>query len=373
MTPLAELLLRRIKTEGPLPFDTFMGECLYHPEFGYYASGKARIGKEGDFFTAVSVGPVLGKLLAYQFAEMWRFLGRPRPWHITEQGAFEGVLARDILEQLRRLDRECFEATELFLIEPFASLEEKQKTTLEEFRSRIRWFRSLEECPPFEGVHYSNELPDAFPVRVLRRMAEGWAELGVGWTDSGFTWVERAGPSELVSRESAHLSPAPEGFLREVCPGYAAWIGLLSKRLRKGWVLVLDYGLTEAELALPHRHQGTLTSYRNHQRTDSVFLNPGEQDITHQVNFSALCRGARECGWEVASYATQAQFLTPLGMLHWEGMTSAPDLETSRELRAFQTLIHPEAMGHRFKSLLLRTHCCAGHRVAGARFGVRNV
>jgi SAM-dependent MidA family methyltransferase len=132
---------------------------------------------------------------------------------------------------------------------------------------------------------------------------------------------------------------------------------------------VLDYGLTEAELALPHRCEGTLTSYRNHQRTASVLLDPGEQDITHQVNFSAVCRVARERGWTVVSYATQAQFLTPLGMLHWSDMAAAPDPETARELRAFQTLIHPESMGHRFKSLLLSTPCCAQFRVTGGRFG----
>jgi SAM-dependent MidA family methyltransferase len=37
-----------------LTFSDYMDLVLYHPEHGYYSSGKVEIGAKGDFFTSVS-------------------------------------------------------------------------------------------------------------------------------------------------------------------------------------------------------------------------------------------------------------------------------------------------------------------------------
>ena len=75
-------IVSEIEANGPLTFARFMELALYDREAGYYASGRARIGKHGDFFTNVSVGPVFGEILASQFREMWSRLASPRasPW-----------------------------------------------------------------------------------------------------------------------------------------------------------------------------------------------------------------------------------------------------------------------------------------------------
>ena len=90
-------ILAEIATEGPLTFARFMDLALYDPVVGYYASGRGKIGKQGDFFTNVSVGPVFGYILAGQFREMWFRLGRPSPFFLVEQGANDGRMALDIL------------------------------------------------------------------------------------------------------------------------------------------------------------------------------------------------------------------------------------------------------------------------------------
>src|ERR1700716_1349175 len=87
-----------IRQRGPVTFDWFMEQALYHPEFGYYSSGQCAIGRQGDYFTNVSVGPLFGRLLAAQFAEMWEILGRPADFTIVEQGAHHGDFARDAFE-----------------------------------------------------------------------------------------------------------------------------------------------------------------------------------------------------------------------------------------------------------------------------------
>src|SRR5258708_36297428 len=135
---LTEILRERIRREGPISFADFMAAALYDPEHGYYGSGRARIGRAGDFFTSVSVGPLFGRLLARQFAEMWEALGRPAPFTVAEQGAHDGTLALDLLGGLREFAPECFAATELALIEPAAVWERRQREKLAAF-PQVRW------------------------------------------------------------------------------------------------------------------------------------------------------------------------------------------------------------------------------------------
>src|SRR6185436_10496833 len=91
---LIELIRSRIADDGPVSFAWFMEQALYHPQHGYYSSGRAKIGRSGDYFTNVSVGPVFGRLLAAQVAEIWQQLGEPREFTLVEQGAHHGTLAR---------------------------------------------------------------------------------------------------------------------------------------------------------------------------------------------------------------------------------------------------------------------------------------
>ena len=69
-----------------------MSIVLYHPQYGYYASQIEDIGKEGDFFTAPSLGKDFGELLAQQFVEMWQILGEPAPFDLIEMGQAMGIL-----------------------------------------------------------------------------------------------------------------------------------------------------------------------------------------------------------------------------------------------------------------------------------------
>ena len=120
--PLAELLRSEIARRGPISFREFMAQALYHPVHGYYGSGRARIGRGGDFFTNVSVGSLFGTLLARQFAEMWQRLEAPGAFAIVEQGGHHGEFAADALEALRGFAPECFAAATYWLVEPVAAI-----------------------------------------------------------------------------------------------------------------------------------------------------------------------------------------------------------------------------------------------------------
>ena len=57
---LGAVLRARIERDGPLRFPDFMAAALYDPALGYYARETRQVGRGGDFFTSVSVGPLFG-------------------------------------------------------------------------------------------------------------------------------------------------------------------------------------------------------------------------------------------------------------------------------------------------------------------------
>src|SRR5438094_782717 len=79
-----------------------MQQALYHPEHGYYSSGRCAIGRKGDYFTNVSVGSLFGQLLAAQLSEIWEQFCRPDHFVIVEEGAHDGQFACDVLESLQK-------------------------------------------------------------------------------------------------------------------------------------------------------------------------------------------------------------------------------------------------------------------------------
>src|SRR2546430_4239189 len=143
--PLEVLIRQKLAQADVMTFRDFMELALYHPEHGYYASGRASIGRRGDFFTNVSVGPLFGKLLASQFAEIWEKLGRPQAFTIVEQGAHDGVFAGDVLRALRQSAGECFAATSYIIAEPFLIWRDRQQKNLRESADKTSWVASIEE------------------------------------------------------------------------------------------------------------------------------------------------------------------------------------------------------------------------------------
>ena len=79
---LLDKIAGEIHERGPIPFSRYMEMCLYQPESGFYSRDVERFGKAGDFYTSSDVHALFGRLVARQFEEMWRVLGRPQPIEI---------------------------------------------------------------------------------------------------------------------------------------------------------------------------------------------------------------------------------------------------------------------------------------------------
>ena len=216
---LIEIIRAEIAARGPISFARFMELALYEPQHGYYSSGRAVIGRRGDFFTNVSVGPVFGQLLAIQFAEVWEKLGRPSHFTIIEHGADDGAFAADALTALSQSFAECFKTIRYIIAEPFPVWRDRQQERLASFGHKIRWVASIDQVEPFVGVHFSNELFDALPVHLLfselvKNGTVTWNERFVSTSDNDFELV--TGPVSDSHLEIALRRLHPEARAQSV-------------------------------------------------------------------------------------------------------------------------------------------------------------
>ena len=341
-----------------------MAEALYHPRHGYYTSGRAVIGRKGDFFTNVSVGPLFGRLLAWQFAEIWQRLGEPAQFSVVEQGAHGGDFAGDVLGGLREFAPACFAAATYRIVEPGAALREAQAAKLAALGGKVRWVASLAELEPFSGVHFSNELIDSLPVHAVTWTGEAWRERHVGLHGDHFVFTDGPLTSELLRAHLAQLPPVPPGYETEVNLAALDWIAELGGKLERGCVLAIDYGFPRAEYYRADRIGGTLTGYAHHRREDDVLASPGEIDLTAHVDFTSLAEHAARCGLRLAGFTDQHHFMVGLGRLHFpDGVAPA-----AQEMRAFKTLMHPTLMGLSFKVLCLEKGLADPAPLAGFHF-----
>src|SRR5260370_40242960 len=132
--------------------------ALYHPERGYYSSGQCPIGRRGDYFTNVSVGPVFGQLMAAQFAEIWERLGKIDNFVLVEQGAHHGEFARDVLESARKRWPDFFAALRYRIIEPFPVLQLRQLKALAGLENLIQHRESNRADSSLTSVHLSHPI-----------------------------------------------------------------------------------------------------------------------------------------------------------------------------------------------------------------------
>jgi SAM-dependent MidA family methyltransferase len=339
-------------SRGAISFARFMELALYCPQHGYYERKGDTVGQRGDFYTSVSVGPLFGELLAFQFAGwLEEAEGRGQGANIVEAGAHDGRLAGDILGWLKGNRPGLFARLEYVIIEPSARRREWQQETLAGFAGKVRWIDSVPDGPQFNGIIFSNELLDAFPVHCFAWDAreKRWFERGVTRDGDKFAWAKL--PDSTCGLATPGLEAVlPDGFVVETCPAAEAWWKQAASSLAVGRLLAIDYGLTAEELFRPERCKGTLRAYHHHRASDDLLANAGEQDLTAHVNFSAIRAAGESAGLVTEDFLTQPQFLTRiLGEAVKEKLFASLD---AKRVRQFQTLTHPEHLGRAFRVLV---------------------
>ena len=381
-------LARTIQERGPLTVAAFMEFALYDPDHGYYARAARRTGRAGDFFTSVDVGPLFGRLLGSQIAELVRLLGSAagiqnsesgirHSFDIVEAAAGNGRLSADILGALSTDHPDLYEHLRLHLVERSDTARAAQVATLGRHAYRVA--SSSPDVPVFEGVLIANELLDALPVHqvVMREqeLREVFVEPG-SLRDAGqLRTVE--GPlstpelAAYLARVGVTLQP---GWRAEINLQAVTWIRDAARRLRRGFILLFDYGHPASELYSATHSAGTLTSYSRHHSagpeaagTQPAWLqHPGDQDLTAHVDFTSVRQTAEQEGCITLGFMDQTYFL--MGVL---GRLGSIEQLGPKDRLALKTLIMPGGLGSTIKVMVLgkgvgepRLACCsAGFRL----------
>ena len=326
---VAEAIRATIRANGPITFAEFMEHALSGPG-GYYE--QPPVGPEGDFVTSPHVHPVFGAMLAKALRSFHDVLGHPEPFRITEVGAGDGTLARQLCDELADL-KVAYTAVET-------------SSGAREALAAIDGIHVEGELAGDPHVVVAHELLDNLPFRRIR----GDREVRVGLDDDGFVDVETPWDGE---------PPEPRGVDAIEPVGSLVFVDRLATILTHGYALLIDYGAVGST-------GGEIHGYRDHRVVEDVLADPGSTDITAGVDFARIAARAQERGLIAHPSVTQHDALVALGFESWlraelERQTALLDARAGLEAvrtwsgRSRATLlVDPSALG-RMRWLVLAT------------------
>lgn len=315
-------IIQRIRSSGPLTFAEFMEIALYDPIQGYYT--QPPVGARGDFVTSPHVSSGFAELLAVMFAGMARTLGSPLD--LIETGAGDGTLARDVLKGLETLGGAPV---------AYRAVEISAGARVALSAAGFPVMETLNEIPvdSLEGCILAHEMLDNMPFHRLR--CSGGVVTEVFIDTDGAALIERGSSPTKQALDALGAASVPDGEEVTVSPATLRFMDQACAVLRRGYVLVIDYGSAAGE------QPQSVRGYRAHQLTDDLLSQPGATDITTGVDFAALAARARALGHHVFGPRTQREVLKQLGFDDWYARLRQQrlDAEARRDTRGILKLL----------------------------------
>ncbi len=322
---LVEVISDRIHN-SPLQqinFAEYMELVLYHPLHGYYASNAERISERGDFLTSPHLADDFGEMLAIQLYQTWQILGEPQLFSIVEMGAGQGLLASQILAYSHRVYPDFFRSIDYIIIETAAAMIAAQQIRLTDLP--VRWC-DWTEIPDrsIVGCFLSNELIDAFPVHQVAIEEDKIQEIYVTISEENrdrvfaetidYLSTDKLAKYWQLNQIDLLSDRYASGYRTEVNLAALSWLEQVSIKLRRGYIISIDYGYTADRYYNPMRSQGTLQCYYQHAHHNDPYLNIGNQDLTAHVDFTALQNHGKLLELQTVGFTQQGMFLMALGL-----------------------------------------------------------
>lgn len=313
--------------DGVMPFARFMHLALYHPEAGYYARSRRRIGRapDTDFFTATSLGPVFGELVV---AACVGLLGSRSPgaYAFIEIGAESGEAGPDgpggVLAGVSH---------------PFAGV------------VSIPLGQPL-LFPP-RSLVFSNELFDAQPCHRLVREAGRWRETGVALRHDILEEVRLPELSPEVRMVEDRLPPiAPDGYRIDLPLAAARLAAQIAAQPWSGLFVAFDYGKSWRELT-EDTPGGTLRAYAQHRQSSDLLARAGHQDLTGHVCWDWLVDALVGHAFSAPVLESQEAFFVHRAAPALSRMTADEAGRFSGRKLGVMQLLHPANMGRKFQVL----------------------
>ena len=318
-----------------LPYEMFIEMALYDPDEGYYHRRKDKFGVNGDFYTSVTMSSVFGEFLGKWAGK--KLAGSNLPPIICELGGGTGKMAHHFLKGLEIQNPQMASEAIYYIVES-SYYHRDFIMEIAAKDQRIQLLSSLKDMPVIEGIIFSNEFFDAFPVHVLARENGCWKEAGLTVKNDELVETTREIRDPIIS-SLIDKWKLPE-FMNRVevpIPMIHAYRQVVEK-LERGYLMTIDYGMEVEDLYVYARKNGTLRGFKNHQLVDSILDNPGQVDITSTVNFSLLKDEGRAEKLNEEFWGGQQSFLLEHGILnelesHSEKDPFTPVSRRNRQIR----------------------------------------
>ena len=203
----------------------------------------------------------------------------------------------------------------------------------------------------------ANEVLDALPVKCFEVHSQDIKERCVSLTrDGDFVWQLRD-PSDSLDAAVDYITVMLD---EPLCENYRSEINLSLHKTLSEWtncfqqcvLFIIDYGYPRREYYHPQRSMGTLRSYFKHQVSEDPFANPGLQDITADVDFSAVAEAASNLNLGVLSFGAQRNFMLANHLLNWQPPKNN-EIDRIAQIAQLKQLTLGSAIGERFQVMVL--------------------
>lgn len=339
-----------------ITFYDWMKAALYDTAHGYYQrSDRERWGRAGDYRTSPERSALFAATFARYFAHLYEELGGPREWTIVECGAGGGDFAFGVLETLGQQFRSVFDATSYVVYDVSLDALRRTRERLVDFGNRVKCSSSFDAIEVGNGIFFSNELLDAFPVHRVVQTEQGLAELYV----DGSSWSEGPLSTPRLSEFCAEYAPelAADQII-EINLEIDDCFTRVAAKLANGFVITVDYGAESVELYdATLRPNGTLRGFCRHEFVDDVLVQPGECDITASVNWTQVKTVGERVGLKIVNFASQDKFLLNAGLLtelEYQLSLAKTEAEKAALTMGARDMILPGGMASSFQVLVQR-------------------
>jgi NADH dehydrogenase [ubiquinone] 1 alpha subcomplex assembly factor 7 len=330
----AEALIRKMDESGPISVADYMEAAN-----GFYYASHDPFGAQGDFITAPEISQMFGELIGIWIADLWT-RAQADIVHFVELGPGRGTLAADALRAMSVLGRK----PDVHFVETSPVLRKLQKERV----PHAHWHKDITTLPTDAPlIIIANEFFDALPYRQYIQTYSGWRERMVRHDGENFVPV----PGDLPAEDKVpeHLHHAVAGSIYETSPaGLVIAKALAGKISRQGGALLaIDYGHEDYDAG------DTLQALNAHAYAD-VFSNPGANDLTAHVDFTALSRAGRLGGARVQGPVSQSYFLGTMGIAARAAALARHHPDRAEEIgAAHHRLVDEEEMGSLFKVMAM--------------------
>ena len=315
-----------------------MALALYDSEYGFYTKGPG-IGTRKGTFNTNAMFPAFAFALARAIQQAEGLVGESL--RIVEFGGGTGELASNL--------RSFLSSPHEYVIVDISPGFRTQQTG-----RGFQAIDSVDGLPPAPTFAFGNEVLDALPVH--RVMGDGFGELlefFVAIDGKGEFIEQPATPSTplLAERLRAEGIILGRGQIAEICLDLEEFIEKMARPISRGFLVFIDYGEEASPLYAYSRRNGTLRSFRSQQAAFNPFESVGDQDLTADVDFTALRRAATKAGLQSTGCRQQGTWLNNLGIQDYTQVVK--DIRSAEEEIFFLT--SPARLGSTFDVASFKT------------------